>query len=182
MLAEVIRGGEDAPAVLGPLECIDRAIPVERREPHRAGGDVLDDEQVDLLAARGILHQRDRGLQEDLVGILLRRLLRPRGLREADRQRVGVEQPLDEGLEDEALVVNFLGGATWQNLAYSIWESIMLISVLVFLAAGAGSLGAGQAELARAIFGLETLSGGRIYLDGQEVKILRENDILAKIL
>jgi hypothetical protein len=40
---------------------------------------------------------------------------------------------LGGALEGEEQFVKFLGGPYWQSLAYSIWESIMLIAVLTFL-------------------------------------------------
>ncbi len=40
---------------------------------------------------------------------------------------------LGGALEGEAGVAKFLGGITWQNLIYAIWESIMLIAALTFL-------------------------------------------------
>jgi len=40
---------------------------------------------------------------------------------------------LGGALEGEEGVAKLMGGAYWQNLAYSIWESIMLIAVLTFL-------------------------------------------------
>jgi len=40
---------------------------------------------------------------------------------------------LGGALEGEEQVAKLMGGAYWQNLAYSIWESIMLIAMLTFL-------------------------------------------------
>ena len=40
---------------------------------------------------------------------------------------------LGGALEGEAGVAKFMGGITWQNLAYSIWELTMLIAALTFL-------------------------------------------------
>jgi len=36
-------------------------------------------------------------------------------------------------LENDANVALFLGGFTWQAAAYAIWESIMMVSVIIFL-------------------------------------------------
>jgi len=36
-------------------------------------------------------------------------------------------------LENDANVARFMGGFTWQALAYAIWESIMMISIIIFL-------------------------------------------------
>lgn len=41
-----------------------------------------------------------------------------------------------------------------------------------------GLMGAGQTQLARAVFGLETLSSGRIYIDGDEVQISSPADAI----
>jgi surface polysaccharide O-acyltransferase-like enzyme len=40
---------------------------------------------------------------------------------------------LGGALEGEEQLAKFLGGPHWQSLAYSVWESIMLIAVLTFL-------------------------------------------------
>jgi glucans biosynthesis protein C len=40
---------------------------------------------------------------------------------------------LGGALEGEEQVAKLMGGAYWQNLAYCIWESIMLIAVLTFI-------------------------------------------------
>lgn len=40
---------------------------------------------------------------------------------------------LGGALEGEDQLAKFLGGFYWQNFAYSIWESVMLVSVLTFL-------------------------------------------------
>jgi surface polysaccharide O-acyltransferase-like enzyme len=36
-------------------------------------------------------------------------------------------------LENDANVARFMGGFTWQAAAYAIWESIMMVSVIIFL-------------------------------------------------
>jgi len=36
-------------------------------------------------------------------------------------------------LEDDARVASFMGGFTWQAAAYAVWESIMMVSVIIFL-------------------------------------------------
>jgi len=36
-------------------------------------------------------------------------------------------------LENNAKVAMFMGGFTWQAVAYAIWESIMMVSVIIFL-------------------------------------------------
>ena len=36
-------------------------------------------------------------------------------------------------LENDANVAKFMGGFTWQAVAYAIWESIMMVSVIIFL-------------------------------------------------
>ena len=40
---------------------------------------------------------------------------------------------LGGALEGDEQVAKFTGGMYWQSLAYSIWESVMLIAVLTFL-------------------------------------------------
>jgi glucan biosynthesis protein C len=40
---------------------------------------------------------------------------------------------LGGALEGEAQLARFLGGFHWQSLAYTLWESILLISIMVFL-------------------------------------------------
>jgi len=36
-------------------------------------------------------------------------------------------------LENDANIALFLGGYTWQSMAYAAWESIMMVSVIIFL-------------------------------------------------
>lgn len=36
-------------------------------------------------------------------------------------------------LENDANVAKFMGGLTWQALAYSIWETIMMVAIIIFL-------------------------------------------------
>jgi glucan biosynthesis protein C len=40
---------------------------------------------------------------------------------------------LGGALESEAQLARFLGGFHWQSLAYTLWESVLLISIMVFL-------------------------------------------------
>ena len=40
---------------------------------------------------------------------------------------------LGGALESEANVAKFLGGFTWQAMVYAIWETIMMISIIIFL-------------------------------------------------
>ena len=36
-------------------------------------------------------------------------------------------------LENDANIALFLGGFTWQSVAYAIWESVMMVSIIIFL-------------------------------------------------
>lgn len=36
-------------------------------------------------------------------------------------------------LQDNANIALFLGGLTWQSMAYAVWESIMMVSAIIFL-------------------------------------------------
>jgi len=36
-------------------------------------------------------------------------------------------------LEDDANIALFVGGFTWQSMAYAAWESIMMVSIIIFL-------------------------------------------------
>jgi len=40
---------------------------------------------------------------------------------------------LGGALESEAGVAKFLGGFTWQALSYAIWETIMMVAIIIFL-------------------------------------------------
>jgi glucan biosynthesis protein C len=40
---------------------------------------------------------------------------------------------LGGALESDANVAKFLGGFTWQAMAYALWETIMMVSILIFL-------------------------------------------------
>ena len=40
---------------------------------------------------------------------------------------------LGGALESEANVAKFLGGLSWQSLAYSVWETVMMIAIIIFL-------------------------------------------------
>ena len=40
---------------------------------------------------------------------------------------------LGGALESDANIPKFLGGFTWQAMAYAVWETIMMVSILIFL-------------------------------------------------
>lgn len=40
---------------------------------------------------------------------------------------------LGGALESDANIAKFLGGFTWQAMAYALWESIMMVSIIIFL-------------------------------------------------
>jgi len=78
---------------------------------------------VGILAYRGDWFSRLKGSQAKPWGIVALVML----------PVFFVIAVLGGALEGEEQVAKLMGGAYWQNLAYSIWESIMLIAVLTFI-------------------------------------------------
>lgn len=104
--------------------------------------------------------------------------------------------PLDEGLTKDKLINMIVGrelSGGYQKIPVKIGEPVLKVENLGFgnkladvsfeIRAGeivglSGLLGAGRSEIARAIFGIDKHSTGKIYVNGQEVNIKSPNDAI----
>ena len=100
----------------------------------------------------------DEVTQDELIQMMVGRELK----------EIYVQEVLTPGAE--VLRVEGLSNAYLKDISFSLYEG----EVLGF----SGLVGAGRTELARAIFGVDKLSSGNLYIDGKKVHILSSHDAI----